>query len=168
MNTFLKQYKIEIGESSANAFHAFISQWTICTQRFSIFRCIYLPMHSFVITNVFRLLLYLIPCGCHSLQAPMVYLCLLPVCFSEWRVRHYWCGADFPSRVYSRKGSANHSSKPKAQKNRLVFLLRFCQSPPSSRFSSVFVFIHLQQVFKSKHKSVSLYIPIQKILKTGK
>ena len=71
-------------------------------------------------------------------------------------------------REFSRKGSANHSSKPKAQKNRLVFLLRFCQSPPSSRFSSVFVFIHLQQVFKPKHKRVSLYIPIQKILKTGK
>ena len=111
-----------------------------------------------------------------TLQAPTVYLCLLPVCFSEWRVRHYWCGADFPSRVYSRKGSANHTSKPKAQKNRLVFLLRFCQSLPnscfclsplSSRFLSVFVFIHLQQVFKPKHKRVSLSIPIQKILKTG-
>ena len=70
------------------------------------------------------------------LDMPTVYLGLLPVCFSEWRMRHYWCGADFPSRVYSRKGSANHSSKPKAQKNKLVFLLRFCLTSLSSRFVS--------------------------------
>ena len=38
-------------------------------------------------------------------------------------------GAYFPSRVHSRKGNTKHSSKPKAQKNRLVFLLRFCPSP---------------------------------------
>ena len=77
-------------------------------------------------------------------------------------------GRTFLTRVHSRKGSAIHSSKPKAQKNRLVSLLRFCLTPFSSRFSSVFVFIHLQQVFKPKHKRVPLSIPIQKILKTGK
>ena len=63
------------------------------------------------------------------------------------------------------------------QKNRLVFLLRFCLSPSSScfclnplssSFLSVFVFIHLHQIVKPKHKRVFLCIPIQKILETGK
>ena len=67
-------------------------------------------------------------------------------------------------------------SKSKTLKTDAVFLsvfvkansvAAFCLTPFSSWYLSVFVFIHLQQVFKPKHKRVSLSIPIQKILETG-
>ena len=64
-------------------------------------------------------------------------------------------GRTFLTRVHSRKGSAIHSSKPKAQKNRLVSLLRFCLTPFSSRFSSV-LFLSISNKYSNPNTNVSL------------
>ena len=85
----------------------------------------------------------------HTLQAPTVIIllsqcevCMLQRFISVYRQFVFLSGVcattdvgrAFRREVYSRKGSANHSSKPKSQKNKLVFLLRFCLSPLSIRF----------------------------------
>ena len=92
---------------------------------------------------------------------PIVYLGLLPVCFSEWRVRHYWCGADF-RREFTLVRLYMNVKQVKDSENRCGVFIGFCLKPTHiqgsyNSLSSVFRLLLIEAITLPFHRQKSKY-----------